>query len=95
MPTRGTTTAAAAATSHRRGIGVRIARRGAGRPRPARPGALGGRAYGLVAVRFKRLGLRYDRTEATLRPLLTLAASIINLRRLLQTESSSSVTPAA
>jgi hypothetical protein len=46
-------------------------------------------------LRFKRLGLRYDRTEATLRPLLTLAASIINLRRLLQTESSSSVTPAA
>lgn len=42
-----------------------------------------------------RLGLRYDRTEATLRPLLTLAASIINLRRLQQTESSSSVTPAA
>jgi transposase len=32
--------------------------------------------------RFKRLGLRYDRTEATLRPLLLLAALIINLRRL-------------
>jgi hypothetical protein len=36
-------------------------------------------------LRFKRLGPRYDRTEATLRPLLTLASSIINLRRLIQT----------
>ena len=33
-------------------------------------------------LRFKRLGLRYDRTETTLRPLLLLAVSIINLRRL-------------
>jgi transposase len=33
-------------------------------------------------LRFKRLGLRYDRTEGTLRPLLLLAVSIINLRRL-------------
>jgi len=33
-------------------------------------------------LRCKRLGLRYDRTEATLRPLLLLAVSIINLRRL-------------
>jgi hypothetical protein len=32
--------------------------------------------------RFKRLDLRYDRTEATLRPLLLLAVSIINLCRL-------------
>lgn len=31
-------------------------------------------------LRFKRVGLRYDRTEATLRPLLLLAVSIINLR---------------
>ena len=38
-------------------------------------------------LRFKRLGLRYDRTEATLRPLLLLAVSIINLRRLVQRES--------
>jgi hypothetical protein len=36
-------------------------------------------------LRFKRLGLRYDRTEATLRPLLLLAVSIINLRRLVTT----------
>ncbi len=33
-------------------------------------------------LRFKRLGLRYDRTEKTLQPLLLLAVSIINLRRL-------------
>jgi transposase len=33
-------------------------------------------------LRFKRLGLlRYDRTEKTLRPLLTFAAAITNLRR--------------
>ena len=38
-------------------------------------------------LRFKRLGLRYDRTEATLRSLLLLAVSIINLRRLVQRES--------
>ena len=38
-------------------------------------------------LRFKCLGLRYDRTEATLRPLLLLAVSIINLRRLVQRES--------
>jgi len=35
-------------------------------------------------LRFKRLGLRYDRTEATLRPLILLATSIINIRRLVQ-----------
>ncbi len=33
-------------------------------------------------LRFKRLGLRYDRTERTLRPLLTLAITLINFRRL-------------
>ncbi len=33
-------------------------------------------------LRFKRLGLRYDRTEATLLPLLLLAVTLINLRRL-------------
>ena len=32
--------------------------------------------------RFKRLGLRYVRTEASVRPLVLLAVSIINLRRL-------------
>jgi hypothetical protein len=35
-------------------------------------------------LRFKRLGLRYDRTQRTLRPLLTLACVLINLRRLVQ-----------
>ncbi len=33
-------------------------------------------------LRFKRLGIRYDRTEATLLPLLLLAVTLINLRRL-------------
>ena len=35
-------------------------------------------------LRFKRLGLRYDRTEATSLPLLLLAVTLINLRRLRQ-----------
>jgi hypothetical protein len=35
-------------------------------------------------LRFKRLGLRYDRSEATLLPLLLLAVTLINLRRLRQ-----------
>jgi hypothetical protein len=33
-------------------------------------------------LRFKRLGLRYDRTRKTLTPLLTLAMVLINLRRM-------------
>jgi hypothetical protein len=33
-------------------------------------------------LRFKWLGLRYDRTEATLLPLLMLAITLIDLRRL-------------
>ncbi len=37
-------------------------------------------------LRFKRLGLRYDRTEKTLTPLLTLAMVLINLRRLVAHE---------
>jgi len=36
-------------------------------------------------LRFKRLGIRYDRTEATLLPLLLLAVTLINIRRLHQT----------
>ncbi len=35
-------------------------------------------------LRFKRLGLRYDRTEAALLPLLLVAVTLINLRRLHQ-----------
>jgi transposase len=37
-------------------------------------------------LRCKRLGLRYDRTHRILRPLLTLASVVINLRRLVQNE---------
>jgi len=37
-------------------------------------------------LRFKRLGLRYDRTERTLAPLLTLGMVLINLRRLVEAE---------
>jgi hypothetical protein len=37
-------------------------------------------------LRFKRLGLSYDRTEHTLAPLLTLATVLINLHRLIQEE---------
>jgi hypothetical protein len=36
-------------------------------------------------LRFKRLG-RYDRTERTTLPLLTLACAIINVRRLIKSE---------
>jgi len=35
-------------------------------------------------LRFKRRGLRYDRTQLTLRPLLTLGCVLIDLRRLVQ-----------
>jgi transposase len=37
-------------------------------------------------LRFKRLGLRYDRTERTTLPLLILACAVINVRRLIKTE---------
>ncbi len=37
-------------------------------------------------TRLKRLALRYDRTQRTLRPLLTLACVLINLRRITQKE---------
>ncbi len=38
----------------------------------------------MIAPRCKRLGLRYDRTQRTLRPLLTLGCVLVNLRRLVQ-----------
>jgi hypothetical protein len=38
-------------------------------------------------LRFKRLGLRYEGTQLTLRPLLTLGCVLITLRRLAQQES--------
>jgi hypothetical protein len=37
-------------------------------------------------LRFKRLGLRYDRTERTTPALLTLACTVINVRRLIKIE---------
>lgn len=37
-------------------------------------------------LRFKRLGLRYDRTESTTLPLLTLACAVSNVRRLIKSE---------
>ncbi|QJY46067.1 transposase [Pseudonocardia broussonetiae] len=37
-------------------------------------------------LRFERLGLRYDRTERTSAPLLTLTMVVINRRRLVQNE---------
>ena len=69
---------------HQRGIKVRIARRTVESSNHL------GRVRWVVErtiswlLRFKRLGLRYDRTQPTLRPLLTLACVLINLRRLLQ-----------
>ena len=71
---------------HHRGIKVRIARRGIeSSGHPGRVRAVVERSISWL-LRFKRLGLRYDRTHATLRPLLTLACVLINLRRLVQTE---------
>lgn len=70
----------------RRGITIRIARRG------VESSTKLGRVRWVVErtiswlLRFKRLGLRYDRTERTLAPLLTLAMVLINLRRLVQNE---------
>lgn len=37
-------------------------------------------------LRFTRLGLRYDRTERTTLALLTLACTVINVRRLIKIE---------
>jgi transposase len=67
------------------GVGSRSASRGAGsRTRPA-SGVTRWVVERTVSwlLRFKRLGLRYDRTERTLRPLLLLAISITNLRCLI------------
>jgi transposase len=67
---------------YRRGIKVRIARRGIeDKTKLGRHRWVVERTMSWL-LRFKRLGLRYDRTEATLRPLLLLGVSIINLRRL-------------
>jgi len=67
---------------HRRGIAVRIARRGVeDKTKLGRHRWVVERTISRL-LRFKRLGLRYDRTERTLRPLLTLAITLINFRRL-------------
>ena len=69
---------------HRRGIKVHIARRGTeSKTHLGRHRWVVERTISWV-LRFKRLGLRYDRTEATLLPLLLLAVTLINLRRLRQ-----------
>ncbi len=71
---------------HQRGIKVRIARRGIeDKNKLGRVRWVVERTISWV-LRFKRLGLRYDRTERTLAPLLTLAMVVINLRRLVQDE---------
>jgi transposase len=70
----------------RRGIKIRIARRG------IEDKSKLGRVRWVVErtiswlLRFKRLGLRYDRTERTTLPLLTLACTVINTRKLIKTE---------
>jgi transposase len=64
---------------YRRGIKVRIARRDIeDKTKLGRHRWVVERTVSWL-LRFKRLGLRYDRTEATLRPLLLLAVSLINL----------------
>ena len=70
----------------RRGIKVRIARRGMDSSTKL------GRHRWVVQrtiswlLRFKRLALRYDRTERTMVPLLILGMVLINLRRLVEKE---------
>jgi transposase len=70
----------------RRGIKIRIARRGIeDKTKLGRVRWVVERTISWL-LRFKRLGLRYDRTERTLTPLLTLGMTLINLRRLIQKE---------
>ncbi len=66
---------------HRRGITVRVARRGVeDKNHPGRPRRVVERTISWVLPNKGR-GIRYDRTEATLFPLLWLAVTLINLRR--------------
>jgi transposase len=71
---------------HGRRIKVRIARRG------IEDKSKLGRVRWVIErtiswlLRFKRLGLRYDRTERTTLPLLTLVCTVINIRRLIKSE---------
>jgi hypothetical protein len=70
----------------RRGIKVRIGRRGIeSRNHLGRVRWVVDRSISWLP-RFKRLGLRYERTLLTLRPLLTLRCVLINLRRLVRQE---------
>ena len=70
----------------RRGIKVRIARRGIeDKSRLGRVRWVVERTISWL-LRFKRLGLRYDRTERTTLALLTLACTVINVRRLIKIE---------
>ncbi|WP_366139897.1 transposase [uncultured Kocuria sp.] len=73
---------------YRRGIRARIARRGIeAKTHLGRQRGVVERTISLV-LRFKRLGLRYDSTAATLLPLLLLAVTLINFRRLRQATKS-------
>jgi transposase len=67
---------------HRRGIKVRIARRGVdSKSHLGRHRWVVERTISWV-LRFKRLGIRYDRTAVTMDALLLLACALINMRRL-------------
>jgi transposase len=71
---------------NRRGIKVRIARRGIeDKSKLGRVRWVVERTISWV-LRLRRLGLRYDRTERTTLPLLTLACVVINTRRLIKSE---------
>jgi hypothetical protein len=84
-PTRATTSVAAAAICT--DVGSKCGSRAAGsRTNPSSAGSAVIERTISWPLRFKRLGLRYDRTERTTRPLLTLACAVINLRRLINTE---------
>lgn len=65
---------------------VRIARRGIEGKSSLGRGRWGVKHTISWLLRFKRLGLRYDRTERTTLALLTLACTVINLRRLIKIE---------
>ena len=64
---------------------MRIARRGI--EDQSKLGGVGWVVAGTISwlLRFRRLGLRYDRTERTTLPLLALACAVINTRQLIRT----------
>jgi len=69
------------------GIKVRIARRGIGDKTKLGCHRWVVERTASWLLGFKRPGLRYDRTQLTLRRLLTLSGVLINLRRLVRQES--------